>query len=98
MPEHIERRSVALGEHLERSTLADGRDEILNLAVHLDGDRRAKESGANRRDDIPRERTVFDLAGRPVRQPQRQHVGGALNHEEIPWMTDGVSRANRKYR
>ena len=74
--QHRERVGIALGEDAERAAAPQRRHEILDLAVHRDGDRGHEQPLADRAHDVGRERAGRHHARGPVGEDEGELGSG----------------------
>ena len=81
MAKHVERVRVAVGEHAKRAARAERRDEVLEHAVHLDGDGGQEEAFANGLDDVGRQRSGrHDALGSVGKRERERRFSWAIDH------------------
>src|SRR5207237_8413107 len=74
MTQNVERLAVLCSQNLERAAFAKGRNEISDLAVHLNRERSWKKPRSDRLDHVTRQGSLLDLARRAVGECEGQHV------------------------
>src|SRR2546428_8163380 len=74
MTQNVERSLVFCSQNFECTALTKGRNEVTDLAVHLNRECISKKPRADRLDHVTRQGSLLDLASRAVGECEGQHV------------------------